>query len=282
MTGETIIKTEELSFGYRSGQPVLNNISLEIKRGECVAIIGQNGAGKTTLAKHFNGLHKPSGGKVYVGEMDTSGMKVSALARTAGYVFQNPDHQIFHDTVAREVAFGLKNLGLPGGEIKDRVFEALEAVGLTDHHETYPFNLSKGQRQRVALASVLAMKTGVIVLDEPTTGQDYRESVQIMEMVDKLNENGHTIIFITHDMSLVARYSRRVVVLCGGEILVDGGVRSVFAMPQLLEKTYLNPPQITSLAQRLGRHWVPPDVLSVKEMHELLLKVRSEKIGRCS
>jgi len=282
MTGETIIKTEELSFGYRSGQPVLNNISLEIKRGECVAIIGQNGAGKTTLAKHFNGLHKPSGGKVYVGGMDTSGMKVSALARTVGYVFQNPDHQIFHDTVAREVAFGLKNLGLPDGEIKDRVFEALEAVGLTDHHETYPFNLSKGQRQRVALASVLAMKTGVIVLDEPTTGQDYRESVQIMEMVDKLNENGHTIIFIAHDMSLVARYSRRVVVLCGGEILVDGGVRSVFAMPQLLEKTYLSPPQITALAQRLGRHRVPPDVLSVKEMHELLLKVRSEKIGRCS
>lgn len=281
MTRQTLIKIENMTYRYGGEQPALKNISIEIAKGECVAIIGQNGAGKTTLAKHFNGLHKPTAGKVYIGGKDTTPLKVSALARTVGYVFQNPDHQIFHDTVAKEVAFGLKNLGFPGGEIEDRVAAALEAVGLTAHYQTYPFNLSKGQRQRVALASVLAMQTEVIVLDEPTTGQDYRESMQIMEMVKKLNENGHTIVFITHDMSLVARYAQRAVVLCKGEILADGDVRSVFANPELLKKTYLNPPQVTALAQGLGKHSIPPDVLSVKEMYELLLKVRGEKIGRC-
>ncbi|HHU86685.1 MAG: energy-coupling factor ABC transporter ATP-binding protein [Pelotomaculaceae bacterium] len=276
------IKVEKLTYHYGSGQPVLKNISFETGKGECIALIGQNGAGKTTLAKHFNGLHRPSSGKVYIDGIDTTSMKVSELARKVGFVFQNPDHQIFHDTVAREVAFGLRNLRLSRREIEERTAAALEAVGLTEHCRTYPFNLSKGQRQRIALASVLAMQTETIVLDEPTTGQDFRESVQIMEIVRKLNENGHTIIFITHDMSLVARYARRVLVLCRGEILADGDVRSVFAAPEILKKTYLRPPQITNLARCLGRHSIPPDVLGVRELYELLVKMRSEKIGCCS
>lgn len=281
MTGNTIISLENLTYIYGRGEPVLNNISIKIARGECLAIIGQNGAGKTTLAKHFNGLHRPSSGKVFIDGRDAARLKVSGLARTVGYVFQNPDHQIFNDTVGREVAFGLKNLGLSAVEIEDRVAKALEAVGLSCHLRTYPFNLSKGQRQRVALASVLAMQTQVIVLDEPTTGQDYRESAQIMEMVRTLNEKGHTIIFITHDMSLVAGYARRAVVLCSGEILADGNVRSIFSMPEILARTYLNPPQVTALAQGLGRRQIPPDVLTVDEMYNLLLKARREKIGRC-
>ena len=281
MTGNTIISVENLSYSYGGGEPVLKNISMEIARGECLAIIGQNGAGKTSLAKHFNGLHRPSSGKVFIDGRDAARLKVSGLARTVGYVFQNPDHQIFNDTVGREVAFGLKNLGLSAVEIEDRVANALEAVGLSSHHRTYPFNLSKGQRQRVALASVLAMQTQVIVLDEPTTGQDYRESAQIMEMVKKLNEKGHTIIFITHDMSLVASYARRAVVLCSGEVIADGNVRSIFSMPELLARTYLNPPQVTALAQGLGRHQIPPDVLTVDEMFNLLIEARREKIGRC-
>ena len=281
MTRPALIKIENLSYAYNGGRPVLKNISMEIGKGECVAIIGQNGAGKTTLAKHLNGLHKPSSGKVYVGGRDSNPLKVSELARTVGYVFQNPDHQIFHDTVGREVAFGLKNLGLPAGQIKERVDEALAEVGLTGYYQTYPFNLSKGQRQRVALASVLAMRTEAIVLDEPTAGQDYRESKQIMEMVRKLNEAGHTILFITHDMSLVARYAKRVIVLCQGEVLIDGEVRSVFARPELLKETYLNPPQITALAQSLGRHAIPPGVLSVEEMYQLLTMMGGAQLGCC-
>jgi energy-coupling factor transport system ATP-binding protein len=276
------IKVENLTYGYDREHPVLKNISLEILKGECVAVIGQNGAGKTTLAKHFNGLNKPTSGNVFVNGLDTVPLKVSALSRTVGYVFQNPDHQIFHDTVGKEVAFGLKNFGLPAAKIEERVAEALDAVGLSEHYLTYPFNLSKGQRQRVALASVLAMKPEVVVLDEPTTGQDYKESMQIMGMVRDLNRDGHTVIFITHDMSLVAGYAERAVVLCEGEIIADGPVRSVFARPEVLLKSYLNPPQITALAQSLCKHAIPPDVLSVTEMHDLLLKKRSEKIGCCS
>ncbi|NLI13047.1 MAG: energy-coupling factor transporter ATPase [Peptococcaceae bacterium] len=278
---QPLIKVENLTYQYNGAQPVLKNISLEIGRGECLAVIGQNGSGKTTLVKHFNGLLKPSSGRVYINGRDTGPQKVSTLARTVGYVFQNPDHQIFHDTVGKEVAFGLKNLRLPAEEIERRVNEALEAVGLTGHYATYPFNLSKGQRQRVALASVLAMHTEVIVLDEPTTGQDYRESVQIMEMVKNLHEKGHSIVFITHDMSLVARYAARTVVLCEGEILADAPVRAVFARPELLARSYLKPPQITLLAQELGKRAIPPDVISVREMYDLLQKARADKIGCC-
>lgn len=281
MNRSALIKIENLSYTYSGGQPALQNISLEIGKGECVAIIGQNGAGKTTMAKHFNGLHKPSSGRVFIGGKDTARLKVSELARTIGYVFQNPDHQIFNDTVGSEVAFGLKNLGLPAAEIEERVAGALAEVGLSSYYHTYPFNLSKGQRQRVALASVLAMRTEAIVLDEPTTGQDYRESMQIMEMVRKLNEDGHTIIFITHDMSLVARYAKRVIVLCRGTVLVDGEVRSVFAQPELLKETYLSPPQITALAQSLNRRAIPPGVLSVEEMYHLLTTTGGEQLGCC-
>lgn len=281
MTRPALIKIENLSYAYNGEQPALTDISLEIKQGECVAIIGQNGAGKTTLAKHFNGMHKPSAGKVSVNGRVTTPLKVSELARTVGYVFQNPDHQIFHDTVAREVAFGLKNLGLPADQIEERVSWALAEVGLSGHLQTYPFNLSKGQRQRVALASVLAMRTEAIVLDEPTTGQDYRESTQIMDMVRKLNEDGHTIVFITHDMSLVARYARRVIVLCKGRLLADSDVRSTFSRPELLKKTYLSPPQITALAQSLSGYAIPPGVLSVEEMYQLLTTMGGEQLVCC-
>jgi energy-coupling factor transport system ATP-binding protein len=278
MSRKSLLKVENLTFKYGAEPPVLKNISLDIAGGECIAVIGQNGAGKTTLAKHFNGMLKPVSGKFYVGGKDTGQLKVSVLARTVGYVFQNPDHQIFHDTVAKEVAFGLKNFQLPNELITARVAAALEAVGLTAHHATYPFNLSKGQRQRVALASVLALQTEVIILDEPTTGQDYRESMQIMNLVKQLHQNGHTVIFITHDMSLVAEFAQRAVVLCDGKILADGGVRSVFSQPELLQKTFLKPPQITALAQSLNGYAVPPDILKVEEMYELL-KTRGEEIG---
>ncbi len=273
MTAKTVIKVEGLVYRYnKNSQPVLKNISIKIRQGECIAVIGQNGAGKTTLAKHFNGLNKPSEGRVYIGGLDTQSQKVSSLAKTVGYVFQNPDHQIFHDTVWKEVAFGLKNRDFSREEINDRVEKALESVDLIDYAQAYPFSLSKGQRQKVALASVLAMRPQVIVLDEPTTGQDYSESKRIMNLVKQLNEQGHTIIFITHDMSLVAEYARRVLVMCRGEIIADGDVRSVFSQPALLAETYLKPPQITVLAQELHRHSIPAGILTVKEMYDFLTK----------
>ncbi|GAB6157050.1 hypothetical protein JCM39194_02500 [Desulfotomaculum varum] len=246
-----LIDIRGLSYSYEQGQPALQDINLTIYPGELVALVGQNGAGKTTLVKHCIGLLRPRPGQVMVCGQDVATARISQLAQQVGFVFQNPDHQIFHDTVQKEVAFGLENLGLPRHEIEQRVAAALQDVGLQQSAQVYPHRLSRGQRQRVALASVLAMQTKVIILDEPTTGQDARESLQIMDLISRLNRRGHTVLFITHDMNLVARYARRVVVLCQGRVIADGLTREVFSQPRLLAQTLLEPPQITQLANRL-------------------------------
>ncbi|RYD05297.1 hypothetical protein N752_10000 [Desulforamulus aquiferis] len=187
-------------------------------------------------------------------------------------MFQNPDHQIFHDTVEKEVAFGLINMGLPKAEISERVAKALHSVGLESQAGAYPQSLSRGQRQRVALASVLAMQTEIIILDEPTTGQDYHERLQIMELVSKLNQEGHTVVFITHDMALVANYAERVIVLCQGRIILDGPVREVLSQQAKLAQTLLEPPQITMLGSRLAPS--SEVILTVDEMYTYLQKVQ--------
>lgn len=269
-TNADIIIVDKLEHRYQSGFLALKGISFNVCPGEFVAIIGQNGAGKTTLIKHLNGLLRPSSGQVLVAGRDAASGKVSDLARKVGYVFQNPDHQIFHDTVFKEVAFGPANLGLTKKDVVQRVDQALDSVGLSRLSGANPQNLSKGQRQRVALASVLAMKTEIIVLDEPTTGQDYKESLQIMDLAKSLNEQGHTILFVTHDMSLVAKYAERAIVLCKGEIILDGPVREVFTKVEALKKTYLSPPQITELALALQDHRCSRGILTPKELFRVL------------
>ncbi|MEG6616160.1 ABC transporter ATP-binding protein [Peptococcaceae bacterium 1198_IL3148] len=275
--GKPIIKIKDLCYSYNGTDQILNNVNLTINAGEFVALVGQNGAGKTTLVKHLNGLLKPTAGQVIIGDIDVTSSKTSVLARQVGFVFQNPDHQIFHDRVEKEVAFGLKNIGLAASEIATRVTNALESVGLLAEGQTYPFDLSRGQRQRVALASVLAMRPPVIVLDEPTTGQDYRESTQIMEIVRQLNLAGHTIIIITHDMSLVAQYAQRIIALCGGEVLIDGSVQQAFAQPQLLAQTLLELPPIVRLAQGLAGGL--ENLLTVEQVSTALNSRRGEHNG---
>lgn len=276
MNRETAIIVEQLEHCYDNGFMALQGISFKVQAGDFVALIGQNGAGKTTLVKHLNGLLRPTTGRVTVGGMDAAAAKVSSLARKIGFVFQNPDHQIFNDTVFKEVAFGPANLGLPKAEVVARVEEALAAVDLSRYAGVNPQNLSKGQRQRVALASVLAMKTEIIVLDEPTTGQDYKESLQIMDLALKLNKNGHTVLFITHDMTLVARYARRAIVLCEGRMLMDGPVREVFLEVEKLNRTFLHPPQITELAVSLNDPRLAGGVLTPEELYKAL---QTEKGG---
>ncbi|AQS58653.1 energy-coupling factor ABC transporter ATP-binding protein [Desulforamulus ferrireducens] len=274
-----VIEINGLSFGYEFGDSVLKDIHLAIFPGEMVALVGQNGAGKTTLVKHLIGLLRPPVGKVKVGGLDVANSRISTLARQVGYVFQNPDHQIFHDTVQAEVAFGLHNLNLPREEIGQRVKAALSDVGLAHLAMANPQRLSRGQRQRVALASVLAMRTPVLVLDEPTTGQDYQERQQIMELVKQLNKAGHTIIFITHDMSLVAHYASRVIVLCQGRIVLDGATREVFQQPQKLAESLLVPPQINILANQLNEQLnvQGPVILTVQEMQTYLQQLGEGK-----
>jgi len=229
----------------------LNNVTFNIKEGEFVAIIGQNGSGKTTLAKHFNGLLKPTSGQVFVKGKNTREMSVAEMAKTVGYVFQNPDQQIFAETVKQEVEFGPRNLGFMEEEISERVLEALKLVELDEYIDQSPFSLSKGEKQGLAVASIIAMGTEILVMDEPTTGRDYLQSKQIMDLLKQLNSSGVTIVFITHNMQLVAEYAKRVIVLKKGEVILDGSPERVFREIDILQSTYLKPPQITILSHEL-------------------------------
>jgi energy-coupling factor transport system ATP-binding protein len=259
--GEPVIQVEGLTHRYPNGVVALEGVDLTVRKGEFLAILGQNGSGKTTLVKHFNGLLEPTEGTVRVGEDETREQGLRQLGQSVGYVFQNPDHQIFSDTVADEVAFGPKIRGMDEGEIKERVEEALAAVGLEGRGGEDPFGLTKGERQRVAVASVLAVRPEVLILDEPTTGLDYAEQRSMMELVKSLNESGSTIIVVTHTMWVVAEYAHRAAVVRDGRISLRGTVREVFAQEDDLKDAYVRPPHIVTLGNTLGT-----TVLSVQEM----------------
>ncbi len=263
--GEVVLEARDLAYTYPNGVAALSGANLSVRRGEFVAVVGQNGSGKTTLVKHFNGLLAPTAGEVTVLGRPTTGQSVLQLGRSVGYVFQNPDHQIFAETVFDEVAFGPRNHGVPPGEVKERVAEALAAVGLAGRDREDPFAMTKGERQRVAVASVLATRPHVIVLDEPTTGLDYREQRRMMDLVRRLNEAGHTVIIVTHTMWVVAEYAHRTVVVKDGAIWLDGPTRAVMAREEELLAASLKPPQVVRLGNRLGRAF-----LSVAEAVRLL------------
>ncbi|RLG48789.1 MAG: ABC transporter ATP-binding protein [Thermoproteota archaeon] len=262
------VRVESIRYVYPDGTVGLEEASLTIEEGEFLAFIGQNGSGKTTLAKNIAGLLKPTEGRVLVYGQDTREVPMSKMATLVGYIFQNPDHQLFNQTVYDEIAYGPRNLKLPEDEVEERVREAMEIVGLPESfREGHPFFLTRGLRQRVAIASILAMRPRVIIVDEPTTGQDFRQSIDIMDFLLKLNrEHGHTIVIITHDMPIVAKYAQRTVVMAWGRILLDGPTRWVFSQVEVLAEAHIKPPQVTRLAQRLADLGVPPDVLTVEEM----------------
>jgi cobalt transport protein ATP-binding subunit len=262
--GEALIEVEGLSHRYPNGVVALEGVDLTVRRGEFLAVLGQNGSGKTTLVKHFNGLLEPTEGSVRVGGEETTKQGVLRLGQRVGYVFQNPDHQIFSDTVADEVAFGPRIRGLEEGEVGERVKEALKAVGLEGYEEEDPFGLTKGERQRVAVASVLAVRPEVLILDEPTTGLDYAEQRSMMDLVRRLNEAGSTIIAVTHTMWVVAEYAHRAAVMKDGRMVLSGTVREVFAQEEKLRDVSLRPPHIVSFGNSLGY-----PVLSVGEMLEI-------------
>lgn len=259
--GEPVIEMENLSHRYETGLQAVKDVSFSVRRGEFVAILGQNGSGKTTMIKHLNGLLRASGGSVAVVGHDAAKSSVLELGAHVGYVFQNPDHQIFSDTVFDEIAFGLRKRDFEDPVIRERVAEALASVGLQGFEEEDPFSLTKGQRQRVAVASVLAMRPDILILDEPTTGLDYHEQRGMMEMVRGLNAAGSTIIIVTHAMWVVCEFAHRVLVMKDGELVRDGSTREVFAEGHALSEVALLPPPIVSLGNRLGH-----TVLTVEEM----------------
>ncbi len=264
----TLIEVSHLDYVYPDGTPALFDINLNIGEQEFIAFIGQNGSGKTTLSKCLNGLLKPTNGSVTVEGIDTRSKGViKQLVTKVGYVFQNPDHQLFNDSVTKEIGYGPVNISLPEEEVKARVQEAAAVAGVgPDHFATHPFFLTKGLRQRVAIASILALKPRTIIVDEPTTGQDMPQSIEVMNFLQRLwRDEGHTIIIITHEMSIVARYTQRVVALGQGRVLLDGPTRGVFARPEVLKETFVEPPQITRLGQALDSR-LPRNVLTVEEM----------------
>lgn len=255
--GEPLFEFEDLVHEYETDRETIravDGVDLTVREGDVVAIVGHNGSGKTTLAKHFNGLLEPDSGSARWRGRDVAAVPMAEIGRSVGYVFQNPDHQIFADTVHEEVSFGPENFGLEGEALERAVSEAIETVELDGLEEADPFTLSKGQRQRVALASILATDPDAIVFDEPTTGLDATQRDQFMDLVARLNrEEGVTVVMITHSMRTVARYAPWTVVMADGRIVADRPTRELFADEQALERWELEPPQPVALSNRLAR-----------------------------
>ncbi|MCK9196690.1 MAG: energy-coupling factor transporter ATPase [Syntrophales bacterium] len=251
--GKVIMETRNLSYRYpASATNALNDVDLTIHEGDFVAMLGQNGSGKTTLAKHFNGLLKPTAGDMLVRGRPVKNYRRHELAREVGYVFQNPDHQIFAPTVREEVSFGPRILGMDRKTLERNIAEALDATGLSGFEDKNPFLLNRGERQRVAVASILAVKPAVIILDEPTTGLDYVHQRDTMEMLKRLNQFGHTIIIITHAMWIAEAYASRSILMKEGRILLDGPTSTVFSDEAMLAAASLAPSDLIRLRNRLG------------------------------
>ena len=277
MQSSQILEARDLWHVYDGGLAAVRGVSLAIRPGEFVAFVGANGSGKTTLIKHFNGLLRPSRGSLWVNGRDARRATVSKLSRTVGFVFQNPDHQIFCYSVWDEILFGLKQQKLPRAEAEARASRALELVGLADRRERHPRELSRGQRQRLATASVLAMETPVLVLDEPTTGQDFLARRQIMGLAAELHGRGRTIVMVTHDMALVAEYASRVVVMQAGQVLLDAPPRAVFERPDVLAATGLRQPPVQALAAALRAGGWPVDGLTLDELSQAVAGAASKR-----
>jgi energy-coupling factor transport system ATP-binding protein len=280
-TRNSVIVVQNLWYSYGDEVTALRGIDLEIEAGDYVAVIGQNGSGKTTLVKHFNGLLKPTQGRVLVslpfifparggdegGLVDAAGLMVGQLAQGVGYVFQNPDHQIFCDTTRQELAFGPRNLGLSETEVRGRVEEALARFDLEQYADRPPAMLGYGLRRKIGVAAVYSMRPRIFILDEPTTGLDWRSTMELMELIGEMNRHGHTIILVTHDMKLVTGFSQKSLVLRDGQILVYDDTRTVFKHSEVLRDTQIEPPQITALAKRMVPYGMPDDILSVEEFY---------------
>lgn len=246
------IEFDHVGFTYPSGVEALRGVSLTIPTGERLGIVGQNGAGKTTLVRHLNAIFLPTSGSVRVGDWETKSRQIAELSARVGYVFQNPDEQLFARTVRADVAFGPKNLGFDEDRAAALVESALARTGLSAEAETHPHHLSLSERKRVAIAAVLAMDTPIVVLDEPTTGQDERGVRLVAALTRQLADEGRTVVAITHDMDFCAENFERVVVMAHGQVHADGSPGDVFSRQDALERAAVEAPQIMRLARDLG------------------------------
>lgn len=269
---ETMLEFKDVSFSYDTTANV-QNLNVKVEKGDFIAIIGSNGAGKSTFSKLCNGLLTPTTGDVFVLNKNTRREKVSSLAKHIGFLFQNPDRQICCNTVKEEIAFSLRNNGFPEDEIKRRVKATLEEFGFDG--KTEPFNLSRGQRQRLCLACLIALNPEILILDEPTTGLDYKECMMMMNRIKQLNENGTTVIMVCHDMEVVLDFAKTVVVMNRGQILEQGETRKILADTELLGKARLLQPQIAQVSTMLGNDFT--DIFTIDEMISTLKSLKLKK-----
>lgn len=271
-----IIETRELSFRYSEDSPLaLEDVTLSIEEGSFTAVLGHNGSGKSTFAKHLNAILLPSGGKVYMGGIDTADeARLFDIRKTAGMVFQNPDNQIVANVVEEDVAFACENMGLPPEEIRRRVDESLAAVGMSDHAKSAPHLLSGGQKQRVAIAGILAMQPRCIVMDEPTAMLDPSGRAEVMAAIQRLNRSmGVTVVLITHHMDEAAA-AQRVIVMKQGRVALDGTPRQIFSQVERMRELSLSVPQTVELLYALDRDGagLSLEALSVEECADEILK----------
>lgn len=267
MTNEALLEFRNVSFSYNSTANV-KDLNVVIEKGDFIAITGSNGAGKSTFSKLCNGLLKPSSGDVLVLGKNTKKEKVSDLAKHIGFLFQNPDRQICCNTVEEEIAFSLKNNGVSSEEIKERVESAVMEFGFDPKME--PFNMSRGQRQRLCLACLIALKPEILILDEPTTGLDYRECMEMMERIRQMNNEGTTVLMVCHDMEVVLDFAKKIIVMNRGEILGQGDVKSILGDKELLGKARLLQPQIAKTCSLLG-----DEFNGIFTIDDMLTKIKS-------
>ncbi|HLR71904.1 MAG TPA: ABC transporter ATP-binding protein [Pseudogracilibacillus sp.] len=267
----TYLSLNDVSFSYPNGFQAVQHVNISFDKGESVAIIGQNGAGKTTTVKMMNGLLKPTEGSVVVEGWNTIDHSTAKISRKVGYVFQNPDDQIFHNDVYSEIEFGPKKLGLSDEVVKANVLKSAEISGVIDFLKENPYNLPYSMRKFVTIASVLAMDSNVIILDEPTAGQDPRSLEIISNMIKTLNNEGKTVVTITHDMEFVANNFERVIVMANCQVIADRNKRDVFWDFDILEKALLNQPHMSKIANALQ---IGDKIISRAELIKEIKKVQ--------
>ena len=273
-----MLEVKNIKYSYNAKYQALKGVSLKINKGEMVALLGKNGAGKSTLFLHLNGIYEPDEGQVFIDGEELKYDKKSLLKfrQKVGIVFQNPDDQIFAPTVEEDVAFGPLNLGLEMEEVQDRVQEALKRVGMEEFEKTAPHHLSGGQKKRVAIAGILAMKPEIMVLDEPTAGLDPQGVTNLSKLLNELNDEGITIIISTHEVDLVPNYANRVFVLVDGLLIDEGTPKEIFSRPEILKKANLKVPIVTELFQELEAEGFDMEndyPLTVEEAKDKFLKL---------
>jgi cobalt transport protein ATP-binding subunit len=267
-----LLQVQTVTHTYSERPPAVRDVTLTIRSGEFLALLGKNGSGKTTLAKHLGGLLTPTQGHVLLRGQELSEVPLHQFAQEVSYVFQNPDHQLFADTVEAEVAFGPRNIGLDAAAVRTRVDEALEAVGLQSLRDQDPFLLGRGERQRLAVAALLALRPRVLILDEPTTGLDYPEQRQMMELLKRFHQEGRTILIITHVPWVAAEYAERALLMADGQLLWNGSLRALWAQPALCAQAAFRPPDCTLLGGYFGQ-----TPLSVEELVRWVRESHSDR-----